>query len=323
MPIATKRRSQSFMKQATERTWRADEVRAFPSRPRAFSAARSAARCAVLLGFLIPRVTFAESPAPPVQPAAHAKKISPTRVRATARVRTVVYQDAQVIPLVVYSFRVALIEFAPDEQVETVRVGDMEAWETSSNDVGNRLFVKARLEGVRSNLIVVTDRRTYTFDLESRKETDRLEETTYHVRFVYPDEERAREAVRKQREEERQHALVASGRTMDPGRMNFRYGFAGERKLVPELLFDDGEFTYFKFTSVKDLPAIFVVDEAKQESLANYRVEGEYVIVHRVAGQYSIRQGQRLACIFNEQKDEKRSPGVNGPHERVAQEPSR
>jgi type IV secretion system protein VirB9 len=274
---------------------------------------------------LLPGAVHAEKAPPgkatkpaPVKAAAPEVKVTPVRVRPTSRVRTVVYQGTKVVPLVVHSFRVALIEFGADEKIQTVRIGDSEGWETSQDEVGNHLFVKARLEGVASNLIVVTDRRTYTFDLESRKEGDRIQETTYHLRFAYPEDERAREAAFQKRAAERQQTLVSS--TMDPARLHFGYAFAGDSKLVPELLFDDGEATYFRFANVKDLPAIFVVEEVggeKREALANYRVQGEYVVVHRIADQFSLRVGERLACIRAERK---KTPdvaaSVNAPQEK-------
>jgi len=139
------------------------------------------------------------------------------------------------------------------------------------------------------------------------------------VRFVYPEEERLREEQKIQRgAQERERAR--SGPVSDPKRWNSEYRFAGDESLVPRQVFDDGEATYFRFSDPRDFPAIFVVERVggePEEELANYRVEGEFVVVHGVAEQFSLRTDDRLVCIFNERK---RAPGmdvaVNAPRER-------
>jgi type IV secretion system protein VirB9 len=256
----------------------------------------------------------------------------PGRSRLDPRVRTVVFQDGQVVPIVLHTFRVAVIEFAPDEVIQTVRSGDTEAWETTEDPGKHRLFVKSRLDGVRANLIAVTDRRTYVFALESRKEGDRSGESVFRVRFSYPEEEQARREAQQRQVQEREQALVATARSLRPEQLNFSYGYAGDSGLVPDLLFDDGTSTFFRFRDARDLPGIFVVEAGeggeKRESLANYRVEQgdsgrvSYVVVHRVADQFSLRVGDRLACIKRERPRGETpdvAAAVNAPRLRAAE----
>ena len=48
-----------------------------------------------------------------------------------------------------------------------------------------------------------------------------------------------------------------------------------------------------------DLPAVFLVDKDKQESVVNYRIEGPYVVIERIGTQFSLRHGSDVACVHN------------------------
>ena len=55
--------------------------------------------------------------------------------------------------------------FARDERIENVAVGDSSAWQITPNRRASLLFVKPPTARSRTNMTVVTDRRTYMFDL--------------------------------------------------------------------------------------------------------------------------------------------------------------
>ena len=59
----------------------------------------------------------------------------------------------------------ATIQFAEDERIENVAIGDSEAWQVTPNKRANLLFVKPLATTASTNMTVVTDRRTYLFDL--------------------------------------------------------------------------------------------------------------------------------------------------------------
>ncbi len=87
--------------------------------------------------------------------------------------------------------------------------------------------------------------------------------------------------------------------TKKPSDYNFNYTLTGSREIAPLRVFDDGEFTYMQFKALTDLPAIFLVGKDKQESVVNYRVEGPYVVIERIASQFSLRHGSDVACVYN------------------------
>ena len=124
---------------------------------------------------------------------------------------------------------------------------------------------------------------------------------TYRLRFHYPDDVAALLLERETAKKQKHAALVAPTRQgVSAEDWNFDYIFAGDPALVPKRVFDNGQFTYFEFADSTETPAIFLVNEDRSESLVNFHVQGRYVVVQRRGRQFSLRNGDSLACIFNE-----------------------
>jgi type IV secretion system protein VirB9 len=228
------------------------------------------------------------------------------------RIRTIVYNPRDVVRIDgTYGYH-TVVELAEDEQIQGMVIGDSVAWEAEKNAAGNRIFLKPKEDNAATNLTVLTDRRTYSFALQASRST-RKEAMTWRLRFEYPEEEAERALAIEERASLTRAAFVNPDAPSNPGKWNFDYSYGGGKKFVPVQLFDDGQFTYFKFKGVEELPAIFVVDEEKNESLVNSRISGEYVVVHRIAKQFSLRSGKTVTCIFNEHFDPKTATPVNAP----------
>lgn len=50
-----------------------------------------------------------------------------------------------------------------------------------------------------------------------------------------------------------------------------------------------------------EIPAIFVVEGKRQESLINLRTQGKYVVVDKIAAQFTLRAGDKWLCLYNRQ----------------------
>ena len=86
----------------------------------------------------------------------------------------------------------------------------------------------------------------------------------------------------------------------DLSRYNFNYQYTGEKLIAPTKVFDDGIFTYIEFASNNsEAPAIYSVDSEGFETLVNYRISGKYIIVEKVAPQYTLRNGNDIVCVYN------------------------
>ncbi len=104
------------------------------------------------------------------------------------RVKTYVYNENEIYPLMIFYGYQTSIEFAKGEEVSTISMGDSYAWQITP--IGRRLFVKPLEENMHTNMTILTNKRAYQFDLFSKKaENDFDAELVYVMRFYYPDKE--------------------------------------------------------------------------------------------------------------------------------------
>ncbi len=102
------------------------------------------------------------------------------------RVKTYVYNENEIYPLVIFYGYQTSIEFAHGEEVVTISMGDTYAWQITP--VGRRLFVKPLEENMHTNMTILTNKRAYQFDLFSKKADGEFnKELVYVMRFYYPE----------------------------------------------------------------------------------------------------------------------------------------
>jgi type IV secretion system protein VirB9 len=226
----------------------------------------------------------------------------PTPIPTDRRIRTVVYSPNEVVKFVGHYGYQTSMEFEEGEEIQTISIGDSIAWQLTP--INNRLFLKPVEQAADTNMTLVTNRRTYFFELHAR-ETDSMNDPSmiFTVRFVYPDSSMGNVSSYY-----RQEPLPDTQR--EPQKYNFNYSVAGDaRNIEPIRVFDDGRFTYFEFPhSMPELPAIFMVDSANKESIINFRIRQNYMVVERIASRFTLRQGSDVICVFNERMPPPKAP---------------
>lgn len=215
-------------------------------------------------------------------------------IKIDHRVRTVMYQPDEVYKFTGHYRYQSAIEFAGDEEIVTISMGDSTAW--MLNPSGSRLFLKPLEQDATTNMTLITNKRVYLFELHARDTDDiNAENMTFIMRFLYPDSS----------------ASGIGGSYLDPvpepdlerdkDKYNFNYTIAGTDEIAPIRIFDDGEFTYFQFRDKNaEVPAFFWVDKQGNEALINFRTRGDYIVVERVSNQFTLRHGADIVCVFNE-----------------------
>lgn len=213
-------------------------------------------------------------------------------IATDSRVRTFVYGENEVFRITSKYGYQSNIEFGPKEEVETISVGDGVGFKVTP--AGTRLFVKPMKEGVTTNLTVVTTKHAYQFELSS--EIKKEEDVIYVVRFYYPNQDfdsaRARPTDNS--------TSFESGALIDAS-YNFNYSLTGPSDVAPMKVFDDGQFTFFKFAGNNaTIPTFYAVDRNGVETPLITRSDGEYIIVERVLPQLTLRRGEQVVCVFND-----------------------
>ena len=106
-----------------------------------------------------------------------------------SRIKTYMYNPNEVFLLVLHYGFQSHIEFAKNETINTITLGDSYSWKITPLD--NRLFIKPMERDIRTNMTIITNKRTYQFDIAA-KELDNGDEKdlVYVIRFQYPKKSR-------------------------------------------------------------------------------------------------------------------------------------
>lgn len=194
----------------------------------------------------------------------------------------------------------ATISFAQDELIENVAIGDSNSWQVTPNKRANLLFVKPLSARARTNLTVVTDKRSYFFDLVASPTAN----ASYLLRFTYPDElksgAKAGQAVAMSEEE----AQAANGgvallqpAALDASRLNFGWKQRGSKKLLPSRIYDDGTSTFVSWTAGRTVPAVLIRNEKGAEGPVNFAVRDDVMVIEGVPSTIVLRSGRDSATL--------------------------
>lgn len=214
---------------------------------------------------------------------------------ADPRFRNWLYVKNQVVTLAGKPGIESAVAFAPDERIENIAVGNSAAWDVNPNKRSNVIFFKPTAARARTNMTVITNERTYLFDLVSSA----ADRPVYMLQFTYPDAPKPPPA-----------ALVPAGATAVaeaapapsapnpvPAAINFAWRASGEKRLLPASCFDDGSSTFLHWEKETTLPAILVRGFDGTEGPVNYTVKGDTVVVEGVPAQIILRSGKQLAAL--------------------------
>ncbi|MBY3098514.1 P-type conjugative transfer protein VirB9 [Rhizobium laguerreae] len=227
-----------------------------------------------------------------------------------SRVRFIDYQPYNITKIVGTLRSSVQIEFAADEEIAHVALGNSVAWEVAP--AGNILFLKPRENQPVTNISVVTTRRdgstrSYQMELTVRDGTVEAGQNTYfYVKYRYPADE-----AERRRLDAAARAQAAQAGEADQvlalheayGPRNWRYSAQGSAALEPQAVYDNGKVTTFAFAGNQEMPAIYMENSDGSESLVPKSVENNLVLVHAISRKFILRRGGDVLCVFNEAYD--------------------
>jgi type IV secretion system protein TrbG len=181
--------------------------------------------------------------------------------------------------------RVTEIVLGTGETVKAndIGIGDSVRWSVTAAD--NRILVKPAEPGIATDLVVVTNLRSYHFGLRTHSPYQP------QVSFYYPGEIAAAEA----RHRELLRQAVAQSQAKPWSRpLNFGYAITGpDVAWKPVLAFDDGDHFYIEFPqniTGTDMPALMIQNGKRQETI-NYQVRGQYYVADRLVPSAVLTSG--------------------------------
>jgi len=219
-------------------------------------------------------------------------RIAPTREGYVNAIQVWPFTDGALYQVYASPGRVTVVSLQPGEELVTVAAGDTVRWivgDTSSGaGAGLRVsvLVKPTRSGLKTNLVVTTNRRTYLIELTSTEKT-----WMASVSWDYPKDRML--ALQRQSQAAQVAAPVDAGLSLE--KIRFRYAITGSNpSWKPLRAFDDGEKVYIQFPggiAQGELPPLFVIGAQGDGQLVNYRFRPPYYIVDRLFGAAELRLG--------------------------------
>lgn len=202
----------------------------------------------------------------------------PGRGSRDERVRVAPFVDGEVYRIATTLLNVTTIEFAPGEAITSIIAGDTEGFQFDGVPGGRAFAVKPTASGVRTNVTVYTNLRSYYFNVVEANEP-----TFYVVRFAYPNAVAAAAAPSR-------NAVTQEASTT-------RYEASGRAEFRPTGVSDDGTFTYFQFARNAPLPAILRVGAGGERTVNSTTLSNGVVRVSGVSPRWVLRLGEEVVCV--------------------------
>ena len=217
-----------------------------------------------------------------------------------------------------------VIQFAEDERILDMASGFSSGWDIQDRrnfvfikpksyesnfavdelgeTINKKMIIDPNPNDWKTNLIVLTNKREYVFNLDLNTDKN----SYFKFTFKYPQEE----LNKKQQQEKLKKEIIQKdeireelNKTAIP--RNWDY-YMNQNKysenISPTFAYDDGQFTYLGFNSIKDIPSVFLYENDK-ESILNTHIkkDGNYdvLVIQKTAKQFVLRSGDRIVGIWN------------------------
>jgi type IV secretion system protein VirB9 len=237
---------------------------------------------------------FEKTPPPDrVEAANRAALQEPTAHGYVNAVQVYPFTDGALYRLYAAPEQVTDVTLQTGENLTSVSAGDTVRWVVGDTTSGTgaakqvHVLVKPFASGLKTNLVITTDRRSYHLVLES---TDRTSMAA--ISWSYPQDQLV--ALRHQNAQAEAAEPVAQGVALED--LRFRYAISGDNPpWRPVRAFDDGNKVYIEFPERIDqgeAPPLFIVGPMGDNQLVNYRVRRNYYIVDRLFGAAELRMGE-------------------------------
>ncbi len=206
-------------------------------------------------------------------------EVTPKPMGSEKRVVRAAYDPAQVYVLRTKFLTTATIKFDDSEEIQNVALGDSKGFQFGQMS-RNVLAVKASAQSIGTNMSVVTNRRTYIFDI---RET--ASNPVFLMDFSYP-ETRTRKA-----------------RAITPPRSNSPQYYVEKKnrghEFMPTRIWDDGTKTYMRIPRNGAVPAVFRADAQGREYTVQVQVQNDVMIIPNISDRWVLRLGNGHICIWS------------------------
>ncbi|HRK64587.1 MAG TPA: P-type conjugative transfer protein TrbG, partial [Terricaulis sp.] len=195
---------------------------------------------------------------------------------------------------------ISTVLLEPGETIVTVAAGDTTRWmveQAVGGDIANAramLLIKPTRASIRTNIVLVTDRRTYAIEAIATGGQTYSAQTAWRYPAA-PDR-------------------ALAGAPVPVETLNFAYRIRTVRGFNPRWrpvrVFDDGAKTYIEFPpamATSEAPPLFVIENG-ETGLVNYRVSGSRYVIDRLFDIAELRLGAERPVIVRISRDNAEAP---------------
>lgn len=205
------------------------------------------------------------------------------------------------------------IQLGADEKFVHLVIGDTVSWVADQSKFGN-LFIRPKFPNIQTSATIVTTKRTYQLILKGGSENDKWYQ---RVTWEYPNSLKSEDydlldlaqpvsALRAPVQQQTTPLSIEAShspanRTVALDNLNFEYTVKGKAPFAPVQTFDDGRFTWVKMPkTLQDLPAVFAKNTDGSVELVNYTIDGDYIVVQKIAPSILLKLGKTEVTLKNE-----------------------
>jgi len=224
-------------------------------------------------------------------------KIGPSQASFMGAIQIYDFKHGDIYQINATPEQVTDIALEPGEELISVSAGDTVRWKLGDTRSGSGLssqvhiLVKPLAADIKTNLIILTSKRTYYANLEARPDSY-MPAIAWH----YESDFVKTPAIAKYASLGKE-VSISDIQTPRFEELDFDYKIKGDKPAWrPVRAFDDGQKVYIQFPediSRSEAPPLFVLSEAGKSTLINYRVKGRYYVVDRLFDRAELRIGEK------------------------------
>ena len=225
-------------------------------------------------------------------------RVAPTREGYVNAIQVWPYTEGALYQVYTSPGRVTAIVLQEGEELVAVSAGDTVRWVVGDTASGAgptlrvNVLVKPTRTGLKNNMVITTNRRTYLIELSSTPQA-----WMASASWDYPKDRML--ALQRQTRDAQASAPIDTGLSLE--NLRFRYAISGDGpSWKPVRAFDDGQKVYIQFPggiAQGELPPLFVIGAQGDGQLVNYRFRPPYYVVDRLFGAAELRMGAGTAEV--------------------------
>lgn len=189
------------------------------------------------------------------------------------------------------------VQLRPGEVVQKIASGNTTQWQVDVDiiDGVQHVYIKPMVSGIRTNMIINTDQRSYRFLVNS---TDEME---YVVVFNFAELDQEAQLKAEAEALAAQQARLDNLKRLQNTHFNTNYKVIKTKNVktayVPKNIFDDGQKTYIEVSDLAlrdNLPLVYSYDdwEKGKLQLVNYRLKNNVIEIDKVVNKMRVMFSQ-------------------------------